>query len=86
MKTYKGYTIKDYENAKKELAKRVFNLFDKDNSYNNNKGDSLLWNVSFNAKFCAIESIDYAINNNVSLPDAIIEVLGNTHKGILVLK
>lgn len=84
--TYRGISSKDYNNARERLASRIFDLFDRDNSYNGNKGDSLLWSIGFNARYYAREAVDYHIENSCTLEGAIIEVMQKAHKGLIAIK
>jgi len=75
MTSYKGITIDQYNDVLKEYSRRMFNLFDKDRSFNSRKGDSLMWLGGFTSKFCAKDTIDLHISHNMELFEAFIEVL-----------
>ena len=75
MERYRNISINQYHATLKEYSKRVFDLFDKDKSFNSHKGDSLLWLGSFTARYCACDVIDKHIDKDMSMIDALIEKL-----------
>lgn len=72
---YKGISEKQYNKALKEYSKRMFKLFDKDKSFNSNKGSSLMWLGSFTSRYIARDVVDYSIKNKISLFEALIIIL-----------
>ena len=71
-KTYRGYKEADYKEVMKQYAEKMFNLFDEDDSYNSNKGSSLMWLGTFTASLIACDVIDTAISKNKTLFEALI--------------
>lgn len=71
----RNLTVKDYQNAQEVLSTRMFDLFDTTGQeYNNNKGSSLMWNLSFTAPLVADSAMIF-YDKGETLPNAIARAL-----------
>jgi len=86
-KTYRGFTTEQYKQAILDYSDAMFKLFDSDRKYaNGNLGMHIMWLGSWTSKFVGRDTVDYAIENNVPLNIALVEVLKkNTNSGLLDL-
>lgn len=83
-KTYRGFTTEQYKQAILDYSDAMFKLFDSDRKYaNGNLGMHIMWLGSWTSKFVGRDTVDYAIENNVALNVALVEILKkNTNSGL----
>lgn len=78
---YKGVSLDQYHAAMVQLSKRMFVMFDSTgNKYNNRRGDSIMWQLSWIASCVAREAVDYHIDTGDTLENSILAMLYDNKK------